>query len=162
MGADYVAGGPRQVFAQLALPEAMGDATFLPAVLVQTRWREYDEKRQVVGPVFHSSCTVTSIKDPVIIQNPLRIDDTTWDDIGGGILKIRAHASFFSPGVSLRSGKTTYSPVTFDGHDLQFFAPAKELLMNGELSLVGENNQAASLTIPLVDSNTLKVRRTGT
>ena len=149
LGADYVAGGPRQVFAQLALPEALGDSTFLPAVLVQTRWREYDEKRQVVGPVFHSSCTVTSVKDPVIIANPLRVNDTTWDDIGGGMLKIRAHGSFFSPAVNLQSGKTIYPPVTFDGRDLQFFAPAKDLLMNGDLNLVGENNQTASLTIPL-------------
>ena len=153
LGADYVAGGPRQVFAQLALPEALEEATFLPAVLVQTRWREYDEKRQVVGPVFHSSCTVTSIKDPVIIENPLRVNDTTWDDVGNGVIKIRAHGTFLSPSIQMQSGRKTYPPVTFDGHDIQFFAPAKDLLGNGEINLLAENNKATSLTIPLVPAH---------
>jgi hypothetical protein len=148
LGADYVASGPRQVFAQIALPEGMEDSTFLPAVLVQTRWREYDENRQVVGPVFHSSCTVTSIKDPVIIQNPLQVHDTTWEDLGGGELKIRTHGTFFSPGIMMQSGKNTYAPVTFDGQEIQFFAPAKDLINNGEISLVGENNKSTSITIP--------------
>ena len=151
LGADYVASGPRQVFAQLALPEGLGDSTFLPAVLVQTRWREYDEKRQVVGPVFHSSCTVTSVKDPVIIQNPLQVHDSTWEDVGGGMLKIRTHGTFFSPGIKMQSGKTSYAPVTFDGQELQFFAPAKDLINNGEVSLIGENSRASSITIPLGD-----------
>lgn len=153
LGADYVAGGPRQVFAQLALPTALEDTTFLPAVIVQTRWREYDEKRQVVGPVFHSSCTVTPIKDPVIIQNPLRVTDTTWDDAGNGLLAIRAHGTFLSPGISLQSGNKTYPPITFDGHDVQFFAPAKDVLNNGDLNILSENNHATSLTIPLLSEH---------
>ena len=153
LGADYVASGPRQVFAQLALPEALEEAKFLPAVLVQTRWREYDEKRQVAGPVFHSSCSLTSIKDPVIIENALRVHDTTWDDIGNGMLKIRAHGSFFSAAISMQSGGKTYSPVTFDGHDIEFFAPAKDLLMNGEIGLRAENSRATSLTIPLAENH---------
>ncbi len=153
LGADYVASGPRQVFAQIALPQAVNGTPFFPAVLVQTRWREYDERRQVVGPVFHSSCTVTAVKDPVIIQNPLRIHDTTWEDLGGGTLKIRARGTFLSPGISLQSGKTTYAPVSIDGSEIQFFVPAKDVLSNGGLSLLAENNVPTSLTIPLGDSH---------
>ncbi len=149
LGADYVLSGPRQVFAQLALPEGLDESTFSPAVMVQTRWREYDERKQVVGPVFHSSCTVTAIKDPVIIQNPLRVRDSTWDDIGGGLVKIKTHGSFFSPGISLQSGSNTYPAVAFTGQELQFFAPAKDLITNGEIKLVGESNQTASITIPI-------------
>ena len=160
LGADYVAGGPRQVFAQLALPEGLEDSSFLPAVLVQTRWREYDEKRQVVGPVFHSSCTVTSIKDPVIIQNPLQVHDVAWDDVGGGVIKIRAHGNFFSPGIAMQSGRNIYSPVTFDGQELQFFAPAKDLINNGEISLVGGNARSASLTIPAQNSSACRLKTT--
>jgi hypothetical protein len=117
-------------------------------VLVETRWREYDENRQVVGPVFHSSCTITSIKDPVIIQNPLQVHDTTWEDLGAGQLKIKTHGTFFSPGITMQSGKNTYAPATFDGQELQFFAPAKDLINNGEITLVGESNKTASITIP--------------
>ncbi len=151
LGADYVAGGPRQVFAQLALPEALGDRKFLPAVLVQTRWREYDEKRQVVGPVFHSSCTVTPIYDPVILEDPLRVHDTTWEDVGNGVLKIRAHGSFFSPAITMQNGNKTYSPVNTDGHEIQFYAPAKDLLLNGELKLLSNTGSSTSLTIPSTD-----------
>ena len=151
LGADYVAGGPRQVFAQLALPEALGDRKFLPAVLVQTRWREYDEKRQVVGPVFHSSCTVTPIYDPVILEDPLRVHDTTWDDVGNGVLKIRAHGSFFSPAITMQNGNKTYPPVITDGHEIQFYAPAKDLLLNGELKLLSNAGFSTSLTIPSTD-----------
>ncbi len=151
LGADYVAGGPRLVFAQLALPEALGDRKFLPAVLVQTRWREYDEKRQVVGPVFHSSCTVTPIYDPVILEDPLRVHDTTWDDVGNGVLKIRAHGSFFSPAITMQNGNKSYSPVNTDGHEIQFYAPAKDLLLNGEIKLLSNTGSSTSLTIPSTD-----------
>ena len=153
LGADYVASGPRQVFAQLALPQAVNGAPFLPAVLVQTRWREYDEKRQVVGPVFHSSCTITAIEDPVIIQNPLRIHDTTWDDLGNGTIKIRARGTFLSPSITLQSGPKTYSPVTTDGREIEFFVPAKDVLTNGGMNLLAENNVPTSLTIPLSDNH---------
>ncbi len=151
LGADYVAGGPRQVFAQLALPEALGDRKFLPAVLVQTRWREYDEKRQVVGPVFHSSCTVTPIYDPVILEDPLRVHDATWDDVGSGVLKIRAHGSFFSPAITMQNGNKSYAPVITDGHEIQFYAPAKDLLLNGEIKLLSNTGSSTSLTIPSTD-----------
>ena len=51
LGEPYVRPGIRQVFAQLALPVG-GDDTYQPTVYVQTLWRDYDEKKGVLGAVF--------------------------------------------------------------------------------------------------------------
>jgi len=76
------------------------------------------------------------------------VHDTTWEDLGAGQLKIKTHGNFYSPGIAMQSGKNSYAPATFDGQELQFFAPAKDLINNGEITLVGENNTTASITIP--------------
>jgi hypothetical protein len=57
LGEEYVRGGQRQVFAQLALPPGATSQTFTPRLYIQTRWRAYDPKRQVVGAVYTSSCS---------------------------------------------------------------------------------------------------------
>ena len=142
LGADYVAAGPRRVFAQLALPDALQDQNVSPAVYVQTRWRQYDENRQVVGPVYHSSCTIQRLPDSAIVINPLRIHDVTWEDMGGGTLKMRAEGEFFQTGMTVLTAGNNISPVTFDGNSVQFFAPAKDLLQNGSVQILGENREA--------------------
>lgn len=147
LAADYVAAGTREVFAQLALPASVNEEGFAPAVYVQTRWRQYDEKRQVVGPVFHSSCNWTRVQDPVYIVSPLRVNDVTWDDVGTGIVRVRAKGDFLSSGMTVMSGGTNITPTTFDGRTIQFFAPAHDLLQNGSIDLVGEGGQRTPLAI---------------
>lgn len=146
LGADYVTAGPREVFAQLALPNEMDQEGFAPAVYIQTRWREYDEKRQVVGPVYRDSCSWTRAQDSISILSPLRVHGVTWEDVGNGILKIRAVGKFFGSGMTVMSAGTNISPTTFDGKSIQFFAPAHDLLQNGELMLLGENGRTTPLT----------------
>ena len=147
LGADYVSAGPREVFAQLALPTSLDEDGFAPAVYVQTRWREYDEKRQVVGPVFHSSCNWTRVQESVSILNPLRVHNVTWDDVGNGTLKVKAKGEFFASGMSVMSGGTNIPPAAFDGKTIQFFAPAHDLLQNGDIQLLGENGRTTLLAI---------------
>jgi hypothetical protein len=147
LGAEYVSAGPREVFAQLALPTTLNEDGFAPAVYVQTRWREYDEKRQVVGPVYQSSCNWSRVQDAVSILNPLRVHNVTWDDVGGGILKMVASGDFFASGMTVMSAGTNISPTAFDGKTIQFFAPAHDLLQNGRLQLLGENGQTSDLSV---------------
>ena len=147
LGADYIAAGARQVFAQLALPTRFNEEGFAPAVYVQTRWREYDEKKQVVGPIFRSSCNWIRIQDAVSIVTPLRVHDVRWEDVGGGTLKVRARGDFFAAGMSVMTGNTNIPPTTFDGSSIQFFAPAQLLLQNGSIELLGEGGQTTPLAI---------------
>ncbi|HZQ20479.1 MAG TPA: hypothetical protein VFA90_17430 [Terriglobales bacterium] len=146
LGAEYVSAGPREVFAQLALPNELDQDGFAPAVYIQTRWREYDEKHQVVGPIFRNSCSWTRAQDSISILSPLRVHGVSWEDVGNGILKVRAVGKFFSSGMTVMSAGTNIPPTTFDGKSIQFFAPAHDLLQNGELILLGENGRTTPLT----------------
>lgn len=147
LGADYVTAGPREVFAQLALPTTLDEDGFEPAVWVQTRWREYDEKRQVVGPVYFDSCSWSRIQDNISILNPLKVHDVKWYDVGNGTLQVVAQGEFFAPGMTVMSGGTNIPPTTFDNTKIQFFAPAHDLLQNGKIQLLGENGKTTPLSI---------------
>ncbi|HEY3973686.1 MAG TPA: hypothetical protein VGM18_11815 [Candidatus Sulfotelmatobacter sp.] len=147
LGAEYVSAGPREVFAQLALPTTLNEDGFAPAVYVQTRWREYNEKRQVVGPVFQSSCSWTRVQDAVSILNPLRVHNVTWDDVGNGTLKMVASGDFFASGMTVMTAGTNIPPTAFDGKTIQFFAPAHDLLQNGRIQLLGENGQTTDFAV---------------
>lgn len=147
LGADYVAAGPREVFAQLALPIAGDEIGFAPAVYVQTRWREYDQKHEVVGPVYRASCSLTRVQDAIAIDNPPRVRDVRWDDIGNGLVKVRATGTLLSTGMSILSGANAITPTIFDGSKIQFIAPARDLIQNGDVELLGENGKTTPLSI---------------
>jgi Chitobiase/beta-hexosaminidase C-terminal domain len=140
LGADYVQSGIRQVFAQLALPAVLGGLSS-PKVYIQTRWREYDSKRQVVGAVYAGSCSMTENTDPLQVVSPLKVHTVSVNDMGSGILKVSAAGTFFSQGFSVLSGPTTLTPAIFDGNTIQFFANATNLLLTDDLKLVAEDGE---------------------
>jgi hypothetical protein len=146
LGADYVQAGQRSVFAQLALPIGIGNR-YAPVVLVQTRWREYDEKRQVVGAVYSGSCSVYQDTDPIVVDSPISVSQVYVDDMGGGILKVSAKGKFFQQGFSVMSGPNLIGPAPLDGQHIQFFANAENLLLMDDLKLLAENGQTTSLGI---------------
>src|ERR1035437_9032897 len=108
------------------------------AIPSRPRWREYNEKRQVFGPVYRDSCVWTRAQDSISILSPLRVHDVSWEDVGNGILKVRAEGKFFASGMMVMSAGTNIPPTTFDGRTIQFFAPAHDLLQNGDMQLLGE------------------------
>jgi hypothetical protein len=144
LGADYVQAGQRLVFAQLALPTGLG-AQFAPLVHVQTRWREYDSKHQVVGAVYKGSCSVSEDPNPITVLSPLRVLETKVADMGSGILKIGANGTFFSSGFVALTGQNTISPTIFDGRSIQLFGNATNFLTADDLELVGEDGRKANL-----------------
>ncbi len=146
LGADFVQSGQRQVFAQLALPVGTGDR-WMPLVFVQTRWREYDSKKQVMGATYKDSCSIKQDTNPVLVNSPLKVHTVNVDDMGGGIVKVSAEGEFFQQGFSVMSGPTTLGPATFDGEHIQFFANAATLLTTDDLKLVAENGQTADLGV---------------
>jgi hypothetical protein len=147
LGADYVKGGQRQVFAQLALPAGLNEEYF-PTVYVQTRWRAYDSKRQVVGSVYASSCSWSLDESGVSLLTPLRVRNLRVTDIGNGTLKLAAQGEFFSPGITVRSGPNNVAPTVFDGRNVELFASAHDVLQAGDLSVIDPNGQARPFGIP--------------
>jgi hypothetical protein len=146
LGADYVQAGSRQVFAQLALPVGQG-GRFSPLVFIQTRWRVYDSKRQVVGQVYEGSCSVVQDPDVIEVDSPLEVRNVKVDDMGGGIVKVSAGGRFFQQGFSVLSGPNTIGPATFNGESVQFFANAANLLLMDDLQLAAEDGTIKSLGI---------------
>jgi hypothetical protein len=144
LGAAYVEAGERYVYAQLALPTGLGEQ-FAPTVHVQTRWREYDSKHQVVGPVYRGSCSISEDPNPITVISPLRVHRVTVDDMGNGLLKVKANGNFFSSGFSVLSGPNTVTPITFDGKSFQFFGNAGSLLMTDDLKLIGEDGRTSGV-----------------
>jgi hypothetical protein len=150
LGASYVQSGQRQVFAQLALPVAIGQQ-YSPLVFIQTRWREYDAKNQVVGAVYKGSCSIIRETDPIQVINPIEVKKVAVNDMGGGTLKVTANGEFLSQSFSVMSGPNVISPTTFDGSRIEFFANAANLLITDDLRLVDESGK----TIPLALSPVL-------
>jgi hypothetical protein len=140
LGADYVQGGIRPVIAQLALPVGLG-AQYSPRIFVQTRWRDYNEKQQVVGGVYPGTCSIQEESDPIQVVSPLRVHSVEVDDMTGGILKIIADGNFLSNSFSVLSGQTMLSPTTFDGKKIEFFGSAESLLATDDLNLEAEDGQ---------------------
>jgi len=148
LGADYVQSGMRQVFAQLALPGSVAQGQLLaPKVYIQTRWREYNEKEQVVGPVYKGSCSITEDTDPITVASPLKVRRAYFDDMGGGIVKVKAEGTFYASGFTAMSGPTTLSPTTFDGASIQFFSSAYNLILTDDLKLVSEDGMTTELGV---------------
>jgi hypothetical protein len=155
LGAEYVQSGMRQVFAQLALPGTPSQGQlWAPKVYIQTRWREYDEKRQVVGTVYRDSCSIVENTDPITVASPLKVKKVFVDDMGGGIVKVKAEGTFYASGFTAMSGPNTLSPTTFDGASIQFFTSASNLMMTDDLKLVSEDGVTTELGVrPNKDQN---------
>jgi hypothetical protein len=146
LGADYVQGGERQVFAQLALGTGLGE-NYVPEVYVETLWREYDSKNQVVGAVFSDTCNLATQPGGVSVLNKLNVRDVKMTDLGSGQLKLTARGGPFSRGMSALSGQNTLPSVFFDGNTMEVFGNAHDLIEGGDLKIVGENGQNLPFSI---------------
>lgn len=141
LGADYVKGGQRQVFAQLALPAGVNQNSFKPDIYVLTRWRAYDPNRQVVGAVYSSSCSQIQDASGVTYVNRPSVYDVSVTDLGAGQLELRASGQFHSSGLSVLAGAANLTPLLLDGDSIDLFGNAHDLLEAGQLTLVGQNGQ---------------------
>jgi hypothetical protein len=147
LGAAAVAPGVRTGFAQLALPQSDALA-FNPEVWVQTRWRYYNQKKQITGDVYEESCRWRKLPDPVSVINPVVVKDVRVTDEGQGMLRFHATGDFFSSTGQVRSGSLNAPPQYFDGYSLEFFKLATDVLANGDLQLLDEAMHGQSLVTP--------------
>ncbi len=146
LGADYVQGGERQVFAQLALGAGLGE-TYNPNVYIETRWREYDPDTQVVGAVYSDACSIVEVPSDVAIINQPAVRNVSTTDMGSGQLKLTATGNFFTSSLSVLSGQSALSTVFFDGKAIEVFGNAHDLIEAGDLKLVGQNGQNTPFAI---------------
>jgi hypothetical protein len=147
LGAPAVTDGQRTTFAQLALP-SNGQDNFTPSVWIQTRWRHYDQKKQIVGNVHENSCGWKHLAEPVSIIDPIVVKDVQVIDTGQGLLRFRASGDFFASSGQIRSGSLSVVPQFFDGSTIEYFTNAKDLLSNGDLRVLDEALHGESLVIP--------------
>jgi len=146
LGADFVQGGQRQVFAQLALPTTVGQS-YVPTVWVQTRWRAYDPKRQVVGAVYSASCYSRIDVGGIALVNTPQVRDVKVSDLGGGQLRLTATGQFYSSTMTVLEGAAPLTPVAIDGKKVELFANAHDLLEANDLLLIGQNGQNVPFAI---------------
>ena len=153
LGADYVASNMRTVFAQLALPTDISDENNPDLeVYVQTRWRQYSEPRQITGPSYETTCQWMRMNDSLSIYNPIKVKDVLVDDMGGGILRVRAEGNLLSSSLTVRSGATMIPPQFFDGRQLEFFATAAGILQSGDLELLAEDGTERPIRVETKNS----------
>ncbi len=148
LGADFVQAGQRQVFAQLALPVTI-DQPYVPTVWVQTRWRAYDPKRQVVGAIYAASCFQKVDVGGVGLVNVPKVRNLEVADLGGGQLRLTASGDFYSSTMTVLAGSTPLTPLAFDGKKVEVFANARDLLQANDLVLVGQNGQNSPFAISI-------------
>jgi len=159
LGADYVKAGERQVFAQLSFPvDSNGD--YDPYIYVQTRWREYDAKRQVAGAVYNSGCTEFRDISSVVVTSKPVVSDVQMTDLGNGQILLDAKGEFYSPTTTVLSGTTAISPTLFDGKHIRLVASAQDLLAGGDLVLVGPGGQRVPFGIQFNPSKEDECRMT--
>jgi hypothetical protein len=148
LGESYVKGGQRQVFAQLALPASLNQH-YVPRVHIQTRWRAYDPKKQVVGATYYRTCSWSEGDNGVIVLTNPSVDDVKVTDIGAGQVRLTAKGEFFSSGATIVAGTSVYAPTAFDGRSVQFIGRAVDLMQSDELTIVGPNGQHGTFGIPV-------------
>jgi len=149
LGESFVKGGQRMVFAQLVLPADV-DERYEPRVLVQTRWRDYDPKRQVVGEIFANSCSTEINNQPIALTSPPHIHSMEIHDVGNGIIKLRAKGEFYAAGFSVQAGAATLPITTYDGTTLEVIGNARDLIQAGELTLISPTLRQTPFALPLV------------
>jgi len=150
LGAEFVKGGQRQVFAQLALPANLNDE-YVPTVYVLTRWREYDPSKQVVGETYKGSCSGKVDKSGVALLTPLKVRDLRVNDVGNGEVQLSARGDFFASGMTVRAGSNAVSPTTFDGNSVELFANVHDVLQSGSLTVIGPNGQKSPFAVVTAD-----------
>jgi hypothetical protein len=146
LGETYVKGGQRQVFAQLSLPVDL-QGQYVPRVVVQTRWRQYNPKTQTVGTVYKDSCSQVVDRSGVMLANTTHVDDMSMLDLGGGQISLKAQGQFYSSSLGVIAGASTLVPHSFDGKSIEVIAPAHDLLEASELTIVDPNGQQTPFAV---------------
>lgn len=136
LGEQYARGGQRQVFAQLAMPPNFTTKSAPFNLYIQTRWRAYDPKRQVVGATYTSSCNTYPDLSGVADIPTVSVKAVDMVDLGGGIVKLTNYGQFASPSLSVLAGSANMVPLASDGETLQLSAKASDLLAADKLEIL--------------------------
>jgi hypothetical protein len=156
LGDDYVKDGIRYVYAQVALDTSTSNPG--PAVFLQTRWRAYDKKRDVVGEVYRNSCTWREVSNFSLLNSDPTVTDTSSVDLGGGNVRILARGQFSDPALQLRFGGNLRTPdvVTQDTQHLDIVVPSTWIFSAPAIGLIGTSGNETPLQIKLASGETDK------
>lgn len=152
LGEEYVKGGPKQSFVQVAFPTAFTEKDFA-AVTVRTYWRKYDRKLGVLKEIVPESLSSTILNWNVpTFPTTIPVLDfrrAGLEDLGGGLMLVNVGGRFLS-GTSIRLGGTFVregSPAMQFTHDgIKFVASINELA-GRRVSLVGRDGRETPLVL---------------
>lgn len=127
LGQEFVRGGMKQTFVQLALPIA--DTPCFGTIHVRTYWRRFDQKSGITGKAIKDS--ILTHKLFAIPQYDLTptVKDATYQDLGDGTVLVFVKGSFLN-GTYVQLGPTRYdvnSGLRMEDEGLTFIAPAAAL-----------------------------------
>ena len=103
---------------------------------IQTRWRAYDPKRQVVGAVYTSSCSSAPDLSGIADTPKPVVKNVDMADLGGGQIRLTGTGQFATTSLSVLAGTTNIVPIASDGEILQLFGNAHDLLVADKLTLL--------------------------
>jgi hypothetical protein len=152
LGEEYVKGGPKQSFVQVAFPTSFTEKDFA-AITVRTYWRKYDRKSGILKEIVPESLssTILSWNVPTFPTTIPVLDfrQAGLEDLGGGLMLVNVGGRFLS-GTSIRLGGTFLregSPAMLFTHDGIKFIAAINDLANRRVSLVARDGRETPLTI---------------
>jgi hypothetical protein len=129
LGQEYVRGGMKQVFVQLALP-TLDTVDCFGSIRIRTYWRHFDQKRGITGPVIPESVLASTRIFPVprfdLVPSVEAID---YQDLGDGTVMVTASGSYLA-GTYVQLGPTRYDAgknLILEDTGVKFIAPIAAL-----------------------------------
>jgi hypothetical protein len=127
LGEDFVRGGLKQTFVQLALPLLESDC--LGAIRVRTYWRGFDRKSGIAEDVIDGSVLTRNRFSLAHYDLTPFVESVDYQDLGDGSVLVRVGGSFLA-GTYIQLGPTRYDAskgLQVDESGLTFVAPAVAL-----------------------------------
>jgi hypothetical protein len=135
LGQPNITAGLKQTFVQLAFPASWTDEYF-GTVSVVTYWRQYDQKRGMVGRVIkgslHTQYLGAKIPNfaPSYLLKPRGFSVNDLEDLGNGQMLVKLHQRFL-PDTAVRIGSTILTSaggvIATTSQGIEFVAPLSDL-----------------------------------
>ena len=156
LGREYVRGGMKQTFVQLALPILSGVDCF-GSIRIRTYWRRFDRKNGMTGDVIEGSLLASS-RNGAPLRFPIPhydltpfVEDIDYQDLGDGTVLVKVLGTFLA-GTYVQLGPTLYAAgngLIFEDNGVKFVAPITALARwTGHI--VARSGEQADLLMPLV------------
>jgi len=149
LGEEFVRGGLKQTFVQLALP-ILDPKDCYGSIHIRTYWRRFDRKNGIdKEPIEGSVLSRTKLSIPHFDLTP-RVEDVRYQDLGDATVLVTVQGSFLA-GTYVQLGATRFDAakgLLVEESGLKFVAPAAALAM-WTAKVVSRDGNSTDLLNPL-------------